>query len=164
MTLTLAVSGCSADDPEGPDTASSQSPASTGAEDVTDLSYAQEPAAAIDAGRAASAEDGRPVLLDFGADWCVDCNVLDELYGRPTVAPVLDQSFHLVKIDVGEFDKNLDVAAEYIDLDTSGIPALVVINPDGKIAYASNHGQFASARTMDEQQLLTFLGHWSDPA
>lgn len=102
------------------------------------------------------------MLLDFGADWCVDCVVLDELYSRSAVAPVLAGNYHVVKVDVGEFDKNLDVAAEYINLDTSGIPALVVITPAGEIAYASNDGEFATARTMDEQQLLTFLGRWTD--
>lgn len=164
MTLTIAVTGCATDDSKTPDTAPSQTSKSSEPSASTGLTYATDPPAAIDAGRAAAAEDGRPVLLDFGADWCVDCNVLDELYGRPAVSRVLDQGFHLVKIDVGEFDKNLDVAAEYIDLDTSDIPALVVIKPDGKVAYASNDGEFASARTMDEQQLLAFLGRWTGPA
>ncbi|GAA3650945.1 hypothetical protein GCM10022237_08370 [Nocardioides ginsengisoli] len=128
------------------------------------MTYADDPAAAIDAARAAAAEDERPVLLDFGAAWCADCVVLDELYGRSAVAPVLDQNFHLVKIDVGEFDKNLDIAADYVDLETSGIPALVVITPAGKVAFASNNGEFASARTMDEEQLLTFLRRWTGSA
>lgn len=165
LALALAVSGCSSDDPESNDTASSSLPTSADAEGSTSgLTYAQDPAAAIDAARVASAKDQRPVLLDFGADWCVDCVVLNELYGRSAVAPVLDQRYHVVKIDVGEFDKNLDVAAEYIDLDTSGIPALVVITPAGKVAFASNDGEFANASTMDEQQLLTFLKRWTDPA
>lgn len=162
-TLALALLGCSSDDSDRPD--ASSSPVAVGADagaSTSDLTYAQDPAAAIDAARAASAKDERPVLLDFGADWCVDCVVLDELYSRSAVAPVLAEKYHVVKVDVGEFDKNLDVAAEYINLDTSGIPALVVITPAGEIAYASNDGEFATARTMDEQQLLTFLGRWTD--
>lgn len=163
VTLVLAGSGCSSAESASSGPSSSPVPSGADAGATTDLTYADDPAEAIKAARAASAQDQRPVLLDFGADWCVDCVVLDELYGRPAVAPVLDRDFHVVKIDVGEFDKNLDVAAEYVDLDTSGIPALVVIAPRGEIAYASNGGEFASARTMDEQQLLTFLERWTDP-
>lgn len=164
LTWPLALAGCSSDDADGRDTSAAPTASSGKPQDVatTDLTYAADPAGAIDAARAASAEDRRPVLIDFGADWCVDCVVLDELYGRPAVAPVLAKGFHVVKVDVGEWDKNLDVAAEYVNLDTSGIPALVVITPNGKVAYASNDGEFASASSMDEQQLLAFLGRWTD--
>lgn len=154
MTTALVLSGC-ADDPS--DTADgSAAPTSSDTSSPT-----SSPADAIAEAREASAADHRPVLLDFGADWCADCVVLDGLYEDPGVSSILEKHFHLVKVDVGEFDKNLDVADDYIDLEASGIPALVVITPDGTIVYASNDGEFANARTMHAGQVASFLKHWA---
>src|SRR6187397_1421987 len=63
-------------------------------------------AADIAAALRAAKQDGKHVLLDFGADWCPDCRVLGKLFEDPTVAPVAEASFHVVHIDVGRRDKN----------------------------------------------------------
>jgi thioredoxin 1 len=110
---------------------------------------------------ASSRSDGKPVLIDFGADWCPDCRVLGGLYQRPSVAPTLRAGYHLVLVDVGEFDHNLDVARQWgIDLQHSGIPALAVVK-GGHVVYGSNRGEFANARTMGPAEVLTFLRRWA---
>jgi thioredoxin 1 len=109
---------------------------------------------------AASKQDGKPVLLDFGADWCPDCRVLEKLYRSPAVRSDLTSAYHLVLVNVGEFDTNLGLAARYIDLRTSGIPALAVVR-EGRTVYASNRGQFANARTMQAPEVKKFLRTWA---
>ncbi|MGW4896798.1 thioredoxin family protein [Kitasatospora sp. NPDC004240] len=118
-------------------------------------------AADISAALAQSATDARPVLLDFGADWCPDCRVLEKLFRSPEVQPILREKYRVVSVDVGEFDRNLDVAAHYVDLEHSGIPALVVLGPDGTVRTASNDGRFSNARTLSAAQLATYLTRWS---
>jgi thiol:disulfide interchange protein len=113
--------------------------------------------AALDRAKA----DGKEVLIDFGADWCPDCNVLDRLFQTDATKSVLERSYHVVAVDVGKFDHNLNFAANYVDLQTSGIPALVVLTPDGKIRVATNDGSFSNARTMDSQQVNAFLNQWA---
>jgi thiol:disulfide interchange protein len=118
--------------------------------------------AQIDAALAASAKDHREVLVDFGANWCPDCRVLEKLFADPEVAPLLQQRFRVVPVDVGNWDHNLDLAAAYrLDLRTSGIPALVVIGADGKVRHVTNDGAFSNARTMDPSQVAAFLAQWS---
>ena len=109
----------------------------------------------------AAAADGKPVLVDFGADWCPDCVVLGKLAGKPQVAPLLAK-FHVVSVDVGEFDRNLDIAEELtVDLRTSGIPALVVLDARGKVRTVTNDGSFAKARSMNADDVATFLTKWA---
>jgi protein disulfide-isomerase len=109
---------------------------------------------------AAAAKDGKPVLVDFGADWCPDCVVLGKLAAKPSVAPLLAK-FHVVSVDVGQFDRNLDVAEELtVDLRTSGIPALVVLDHKGKVRTVTNDGSFANARTMNTGDVAAFLKQW----
>ncbi|MCX5127865.1 co-chaperone YbbN [Streptomyces sp. NBC_00347] len=109
---------------------------------------------------AAAKQDGRPVLIDFGADWCVDCRVLGVRFRQAGPAALLAK-YHVVKVDVGEFDRNLDVAERYVDLGTSGIPALAVLDPaSGDIKVATNQGEFSSARSMSAAQVEEFLKRW----
>ncbi|WP_051945256.1 thioredoxin family protein [Streptacidiphilus rugosus] len=115
----------------------------------------------IKAALAASAKDHREVLLDFGANWCPDCVALDALFRSPGVMPLVQKNYRVVAIDVGKFDHNLDVASAYVNLNTSGIPALVVLTADGKVRTATNDGAFSNARTMDAAQVSAFLTRWS---
>src|SRR5262249_52881956 len=103
-------------------------------------------AADITAALVRARRDGRQVLIDFGADWSRDCVALHSLFESPEVRPLLRQHYHLVAVDVGEFDHNQAVAARYVDLRRSGIPALVVLAPSGRVRAATNDGSFANAR------------------
>jgi protein disulfide-isomerase len=115
----------------------------------------------IAAAQALAAQEGKLVLLDFGANWCTDCIVLDELYHDPEVAALLAERYVLVTIDVGEFDRNLDVSAEYNDAAGVGIPSLVVLTADGTIIADTHAGEFASARDFVPSDVLQYLGQFN---
>lgn len=121
----------------------------------------RDPAADLKAALTLAKADGKAVLIDFGADWCPDCHVLHELFESAETRPLLEQNYHLLRVDVGEFDHNLKFAAKYVNLKTSGIPALVVLTPEGKVRVATNDGSFANARNMDSKQVNAFLTKWA---
>ncbi|MFD2763671.1 thioredoxin family protein [Micromonospora eburnea] len=121
----------------------------------------RNPATDLKAALALAKADGKAVLIDFGADWCPDCHVLHELFEAPETKPLIEENYHLLAVDVGEFDHNLQFTAKYIDLSRSGIPALVVVTPAGKIRVATNDGSFANARSMDSKQVNAFLTKWA---
>ena len=121
---------------------------------------ARDAAADIAAAKRAAAADGRPVLLDFGADWCPDCVVLGKTFTEPGTAGLLAK-YHVVRVDVGDFDHNLDVAAQYVELQSSGIPALAVVDAHGKLEVATNQGQFSNARDMPASDVNAFLKKWA---
>lgn len=109
---------------------------------------------------AQSEKDGKLILLDFGANWCPDCVVLSTLFEDPTVKPFLDENFHVVRIDIGFGDKNLDVAGQYGNPIANGIPAVVVLAPNGEIIASTKDGSLANARTATAQDILTYLQTW----
>jgi protein disulfide-isomerase len=73
----------------------------------------------------------RYLMVEFGADWCIDCRQLaDQLLERKTQA-TLAERFTVVHIDVGEFNRHLDIArALGVDVN-QGIPVAVFFEPDG---------------------------------
>ena len=54
-----------------------------------------------------------PVLVVFGANWCGDCKVLDMAFKSGASAPLVQKSFKVVKVNVGKFDRNVDIAEYY---------------------------------------------------
>lgn len=108
---------------------------------------------ALIAGRKA----GKPVLLVFGANWCKDCRALDKALKSEKNARLITKSFEVVKIDVGRFDKNLDLDTVYGNPIKKGIPAAVVLAPDQRLLYATKAGELADARSMSEEGIYDFF-------
>ena len=107
---------------------------------------------------AAAGRQHKNVLLDFGGNWCIDCHVLDNAFHQPRIAPLLNSNYVLVHVDVGKYDKNLDLAKKYhVNLE-KGVPSLAVLDALGKVLYAT--GDFERARMMSEDDVIQFLDKW----
>jgi thioredoxin 1 len=100
------------------------------------------------------------VLLVFGGNWCYDCKVLHRALHEGAAGTIMKASFELVQVDIGEADKNLDLAEKYQVPLNNGVPALAVLNSDGKVLYSSIEGEFEAAGTMTKKALVMFLERW----
>ena len=100
------------------------------------------------------------LLLVFGADWCYDCHVLDKAFKRPDIAPVLNANYELVNIDIGNGDKNLDLAAQYQLPLNKGVPAVAVLDSSGNLLFSQKSGEWERARALGPQDLKEFLNKW----
>ena len=116
--------------------------------------------AEITAALAAAQSDGKRVLLDFGADWCPDCHVLATYLHGVAGRKLVDRAFHVVSIDVGYWDKNLDVSEAAGNPIAKGIPAVVIVEADGSIVASTADGSLANARSMSEADVLAKLAAW----
>lgn len=100
--------------------------------------------------------DGKKVLLVFGANWCKDCRELDKaLHGKSQ--SLIDEKFIVVKVDVGNFDKNLDLADAYGNPIKKGIPAAVLLTAGNKMLYSTKGGELADARSMGDNGIYDFF-------
>ena len=99
----------------------------------------------------------RHVLVVFGANWCGDCKVLDAAFKAGAVAPLVAQRFQVVKVNVGRFDRNIDLAELYGVPLKKGIPAVVLLSPQGVALHATRSGELADARAMGDTGLYAFF-------
>ena len=111
--------------------------------------------------RIAAAEHKR-VLLVFGGNWCYDCHVLDRALHEGAAGKIVNDSFVLVHVDIGEADKNLDLTKKYKIPLEKGVPAVAVLKNDGSLIYSSGDGEFEAARTMMRKDLVAFLQRWQE--
>jgi len=113
---------------------------------------------------AKAAHDHKRVILVFGANWCFDCHVLDKAFHRDDIAPLLASNFEVVHVDVGQGDKNQDLMKQYDVPMSKGIPALAVLDANGKLLFSQKDGQFESARSLGPADLIDFLNKWKPQA
>jgi hypothetical protein len=78
---------------------------------------------------------------------------------KPELASIIEKNFVIVHIDVGRGDKNLDLAGRY-HVPIRGIPALAVLDSQGKLLYAMDQGQFSDARHMGYESFKDFFEKW----
>jgi thioredoxin 1 len=97
------------------------------------------------------------VIVVFGANWCGDCRMLDTAMKSGTSAPLLAQDFQIVKVNVGRWDKNLDLAKSYGVPLEKGIPAVAILSSSNKVLYVTKEGELANARQMGENGIYDFF-------
>ena len=111
----------------------------------------------IEQGRAQAAGSGKRMLVVFGANWCGDCRVLDTSMKQGRLKALMDSTFVVVKVDVARFDKNVDIAQRYGVPLKQGIPTVAVLATDGSPSFVTTGGELASARSMGEDELVSFF-------
>jgi thioredoxin 1 len=111
----------------------------------------------ISAALAKASKEKKRVLLDFGGNWCGDCQVLEIYFHDAANRGLLEANYVLVPVNIGRYDENLAIAARYGVPVTKGVPALAVLDADGKVVFSQERGEFHSMRSMDSASVTTFL-------
>lgn len=114
-----------------------------------------DPRAQIDA-LVADPAGGKRILLVFGGNWCGDSRSLARRMRTPDLAALLEREFRVLYVDVGRFNRNLDVAERYGNPVDKGIPSVVLLAPDGSLLY-TDHGSFSSAGRMSDPAITGFF-------
>jgi thiol:disulfide interchange protein len=119
-----------------------------------------DPKADIVAALKQAHHEHKRVILDFGGDWCGDCQVLDIYLHQSPNLELFDKNFLLVHVDIGHKDKNLDIAEKYGVPINEGVPALAVLDSNGKTLYSQKTGEFGDMRYMQPASVTDFLNKW----
>jgi hypothetical protein len=119
--------------------------------------------AAVAAARAKAKAQGKLLLIDLGGNWCGDCRVLAGVMALPEVKTFVHRHYVEVSVDVGRFDRNLQVPAKYgITGRLEGVPALLVVDPKSdRLLNPGRVSALADARSMTPQALADWLAQWT---
>jgi thiol-disulfide isomerase/thioredoxin len=110
---------------------------------------------------AAAKKDNKRVLLQFGANWCGWCHRLHNLF--KTDAPIkeeLQADYVVVLIDVNK-DHNSDINKKYGNPMRFGLPAIVILDSEGKQLITKNTAELEEGDHHDPKKVLAFLKEWS---
>lgn len=74
-----------------------------------------------------AAKDGKLVLLDFGAEWCSTCRVMDKLLEK--AMPSLEHRLLLIKVDVHQ---RSELAERFSVL---SVPTVILLSPKEEVLW-----------------------------
>lgn len=117
----------------------------------------------LTAALARAKQENRRVLIQWGANWCGWCVALHGTMKKdPAIARKLMYEYDVVRVDVGRFDKHMDLAKELgADFKSTGIPFLTVLDADGKPLAQQETGALEladkSKTAHDTAKVLDFL-------
>jgi len=120
-------------------------------------SESANPIADISAAEGVANREHKRILLDFGGNWCGDCQLLDLYYQQQTNAEILSKYYVVVHVDIGHMDHNVAVAEKYHVPIQRGVPALAVLDAKGNLIYVERDKEFEHTSA---EAVQAFLERW----
>jgi thiol:disulfide interchange protein len=106
--------------------------------------------------------ENKLVLLDLGGNWCADCRVLAGVMEQPEMRPFLNARYEVVSVDVGAFNRNMNVPGRYGYKSLAGVPAVLIIDPrTDTVVNRKNIVALEDARSMTPQEIADWLARWA---
>ena len=112
--------------------------------------------------RAAAKAGHKLLLIDLGGNWCGDCRVLAGSLELPAMKAFMDKHYEVVTVDVGRFERNLQIPAHYgFHTRLKGVPTLLVVDPKtDRLLNRDDVFALSSAGDMSPQALADWLARW----
>ncbi len=110
---------------------------------------------------AVAKKEHKRVLLQFGANWCGWCHKLHRLFQTDQeIAAKLKAAYVVVLVDVNK-GHNGDTDKKYGNPMRLGLPALVILDADGKTLIIQDSGKLEQGDHHDPKKVLAFLNKWA---
>lgn len=112
---------------------------------------------AVDVALADAALTGRHAIIVMGANWCHDSRALAGWFQSPRFVTLLEENFIVRYIDVGEKDRNIDVAQRFGLDDIVGTPTIIVTDTDGKVLNLETAPTWRNAASRTEDSIFEYF-------
>ena len=84
---------------------------------------------------------------------------------RPAkIAPIVNADYHVVHINIGNYDHNMDIGERYDVPLKKGVPAVAVLDGKGKLLTSQQNREFESAVKIGPADVTAFLEKWKPGA
>jgi len=100
--------------------------------------------------------DKQPVVI-FGGNWCPDCRILDGTLAMPTIKKFLQQHYQVMHIDVGRYDRNMELMNHLNIEPKKGVPRVVILDFKKNIVNSSTSSEWTTARDRKEQEIYDYF-------
>lgn len=115
----------------------------------------------VDAAFSNARRSGKRVILAMGANWCHDSRSLAAKFETPQLQALISEHFELVYIDVGNRDKNTDIAKVYGMDKIVGTPTVLVLSPGGDLLNASTAPTWRNAANRTSADTFTYFSAYA---
>ncbi len=123
------------------------------------MPYDREANAANDINQALAAAkvENKKAILVFGANWCHDSRALAAHFEKPKFQTLIQNNYKLTYIDVGQKNRNIDLAQKFGVESIIGSPTVFITNSDGKVLNAKTAPSWRNAASREEDAVWDYF-------
>jgi thiol-disulfide isomerase/thioredoxin len=115
----------------------------------------------LDARQRAKAQN-KLLLIDLGGNWCADCRVLAGVMDQAEMRPFLEAHYEVVSVDVGAFNRNMNIPAHYGYKSLAAVPAVLIVDPRTDVVInRKSIIALEDARSMTPQEIANWFARWT---
>ena len=104
-----------------------------------------------------SISKGKQPVVIFGGNWCPDCRILDGTLAMPTIKKFLQQHYQVMHIDIGRYDRNMELM-DHLNIETKkGVPRVVILDLEKNIVNSSTSSEWTTARDRKQQEIYNYF-------
>lgn len=100
--------------------------------------------------------DKQPVVI-FGGNWCPDCRILAGTLAMPTIKKFLQKYYRIIHIDIGRYDRNMELMNHLNIEPKKGVPRVVILDFKKNIVNSSTSSEWTTARDRKEQEIYDYF-------
>lgn len=104
-----------------------------------------------------AAVSGKHAMIVMGANWCHDSRALAGWFETPRFAALLNEEYSVAYIDVGQKDRNIDVAQRFGVENIVGTPTVIVTNAQGDVLNLDTAPTWRNAASRSEDEIFEYF-------
>ena len=112
---------------------------------------------AVDEALADAALSDKNAIIVMGADWCHDSRALAGWFQTPRFKTMLEENYVVRYIDVGQKDRNIDVAQRFGLTEIVGTPTIFVTNTKGDVLNLDTAPTWRNAASRSEDEIFDYF-------
>jgi hypothetical protein len=101
-------------------------------------------------------------LVIFGANWCPDAQYLEAVMGMLTVTKLLAQHYEIMRVDVGDYDQNMELYTVFDMPSEEGVPRVVILDLKGRVLNFDSNDRWRTARETDPQEIFNYFQEFAN--
>jgi hypothetical protein len=101
-------------------------------------------------------------LVIFGANWCPDAQYLEAVMGMLTVTKLLAQHYEIMRVDVGDYDQNMELYTVFDMPSEEGVPRVVILDIKGRVLNFDSNDRWRTARETDPQEIFNYFQEFAN--
>ena len=101
--------------------------------------------------------DKKMSIIAMGANWCHDSRALAAQFEKDRFQSMIKAHYKLVYVDVGQKDRNIDIAQYFGVDDIVGTPTVFVVSPDGNVLNLETAPTWRNAASRSEEEIFRYF-------
>lgn len=98
----------------------------------------------------------QPIII-FGGNWCPDCRILEGTLQLPTIKKYMIEHYEIMHVDVGRYDKNMNLISYFKIPKEEGVPRVLVFDTNKNILNMETTKEWTTARNRKQQEIFNYF-------